>query len=184
MTDGDSADDGFARPPLSEDERLALEYLSGRLSVGDDGEFSHSKLDGAEEEAARQALVRVLESEGPLWRRIRITLATLIDSNPDSFNERQLDFRPRSRKPGEKGLGRFMSREVAGFVAELVSEGRQLKYAMLTATEKFDVSLSTVERAWRKNQNDDLVRYHLQQAGRKSTPRNPCSDDLKRQPSD
>jgi hypothetical protein len=161
------------------DEELALEFLEGRLTAEWDDDISdiselrnvsRAYLAGMDEEEARRALVQLLESDEPLPRRLRYALASLFDSNPASFEERLLVFQSRSHVRGEKGYGRFLLREMAGFVAEQVAAGSKLEAAMFLAKEKFDVSLSTVERAWRKNKSDDLVRYHLQRCNRQIEP--------------
>jgi hypothetical protein len=145
------------------DEELALEYLAGKIEQGPDEKISHKYHEpGTEEEqASREALIRLLRGYRPLSSMIRWRLAALLD--PDAKSEER-KFTIENRKGGEQPH-HVIAIAIAWFIAAEIATGRKLESAKEEAKERYGVSLSTVERAWHDHKNSRLIRP-IWEAGR------------------
>ena len=111
----------------------------------------HLKAKIFEERTSRQALARLLRGPQPLSRIVRHMLANLIDI--ESQNPRELFFRRRRKTRLPASIRDY---DIAYFVAWRHENGKLLKNAKEDARDHFKrgnakVSISTVNRAWRKH---------------------------------
>jgi hypothetical protein len=145
----------MSRPPNISDEDLALEFLAGKIEQSPKGQISHTFHDpGSDgESAARAALLRLLRSRQPLSEMIRWRLAALLDP-AHSLEERK--FTIENRQAGQQPH-HVIALEIARYIAAEAATGRQIESAKEAAKDRYAVSLSTVERAWREHKNSKLV---------------------------
>ena len=136
------------------DVALALEYLCGELVEDERGRISHKfhAPGSAEETRSRDALVKLLRGPGELHRAIRFMLAELIDlENP----QEERIFTIANRQSGPQPH-HFLMVAIATFILLETAGGRKIESVKQAATNLFDVSMSTVDRAW-ANHKDILT---------------------------
>jgi hypothetical protein len=115
---------------LSDDERLALEFLNAELPPNSDLEYR-----------AREALVRLLLDEAPLNLGIRMNLAWMFDPEFSKDSEQLvIHIRRRGRKQTAHD-------NMAGEVAEAIRRGSKVDVAVADVAKKYKVSERTVWRA-------------------------------------
>jgi hypothetical protein len=115
---------------LSDDERLALEFLNAELPLNSDLEYR-----------AREALVRLLLDEAPLNLGIRMNLAWMFDPEFSKDSEQLvIHIRRRGRKQTAHD-------NMAGEVAEAIRRGSKVDVAVADVAKKYKVSERTVWRA-------------------------------------
>jgi hypothetical protein len=138
------------------DEELASEFLAGKREQSAAGQITHCYLDpgSPEEIASLQALARLLRGDAALSVTLRFRLASLFDPET-KFETRKFAIENRHRGPQPD---HFVEIEIAIFIAEAVASGVQMKVAQADAVQRYRVSNSTVERAWRDHKNSELVR--------------------------
>ena len=130
---------------MSDDEKLAREYLTGRIIEGPDGKPQHQYLEsGSEEEReAKAALGRLLRTDN-LSSYIRWALAGMHD--PESkLHSREFVIKNRS---GGAQPNHVIDIAIAMDVAQAVDSGTKLEAAIQKAVERYGVSRSTAFRAW------------------------------------
>ena len=98
--------------------------------------------------------MRLLRDHEPLSSIIRWRLAALLDP-AHQFEERKISIENRASGPQPHHA---ISIEIARFVAAEASTGRQIEFAKEAAKDRYAVSLSTVERAWRDHKNSELIK--------------------------
>jgi hypothetical protein len=150
------------REYLAERERLealALEFLGGKISQAPDGTIflKYHELGSEEERAAREALIKLLRGREPLSNVLRWRLAGLLDPAA-KFEERKFTIENRE---GGKQPHHVIAIAIAQFIAIAIAPqggSQKLESVKEAAKDRFGVSLSTVERAWRDHKNSPLIR--------------------------
>jgi hypothetical protein len=136
---------------------LALEYLVGKLAKDERGTITHKFHEpGSEAEArSRATLVKLLRGPGELHPVIRFSLAELLD--PKSPLEERI-FTIANRQSGRQPHHALMV-AIAVFILLETAGGRKMESVKQAAKDLFDVSMSTVDRAWTDHKDglNDLV---------------------------
>lgn len=141
---------------LKADENFALEYLAGKFGRDQHGQITHKFYKpGSEEEArSRAKLIRLLRGHHqPLSPMIRFRLAALLDPG-HQYEERT--FTIKKRRVGARPRHALMI-QIAWFIALEIADGRKIEFAKELAKERHGVSMSTVDRAWAKHKNSELI---------------------------
>jgi hypothetical protein len=138
------------------DEQLAFEFLAGRFEETQIGQVSFEYLAGDKEQEARAALVRVLRGDQPLSHNVRFRLAALFDT-AHSLEEREfrISFRSKGRPNNAIAL------EIALYIAAEIALSANLRRAMGSAADRYNVSSATVWRAWSDHKGSELVRQMI-----------------------
>jgi hypothetical protein len=131
----------------TDDERLAMEFLSGCYIREPNGRESHRYLESASEEElnARAALIRLIFRSN-LNEDIRITLGALLNPVNSHFEPRELIFRFRSRG---KRPDPVRDIQLATDVAFKVAAGVKVEAAIEEMMARYGVKRPTAFRAWK-----------------------------------
>jgi hypothetical protein len=137
----------------NDDFMLARVLLGGFLVKDKTGlpQKGYLEKDTPAEGEARQAMMRVLRSEGPLDRDLREMLATLFDPDQASRHrgghpaiEREITF------TFPKGRRRNFARDtqISWHVWELVRKGQTVSAGIESAMTRYNLDESTVKKLW------------------------------------
>ena len=137
----------MAAVAMTDDEKLAMEFLAGLVDQKSTGKISLTYLEpGSERERkARKALVRLLREDAPLSSMVRWRIAALFD--PDHTAEAReliIKLRRKGKQPNH-----IRDIEIARDIAGEVAAGCKTEAAIEAAIKRYRASRATVLRAWK-----------------------------------